>query len=156
MTGGRALTSAADSRLVFNRRRPNPIDVTNCDNTENGFLMSGPDCRMLLRRSRIAFRRRSSRDVAYVDGRVRDLQTAPSSLSNSSCCEDIPTNPPSRPSSGIASTRELNRGRANVLAGCPVQAHCRGPHVGVAEECRKVGPQVSLFECGYVFPGIAP
>ena len=102
--------SAADSRLVFNRRRPIPSDCTNCDKTDSGFLMSGPDCRIRSRRRRIAFSRRSSRGFAYVEGRVRDRHMSPSSLSNSSCCDDMPMNPSSSASVSIDSMRACSDG----------------------------------------------
>ncbi len=103
MASGLDLTSAADSRLVLRFLRNNPTDCASWDSRFSGFSMLGPDCRIRpLRRSR-DLSRRSSRGLAYVDGRVRDRQTSPSSLSKSSCCEDIPMNPASRASASMRS-----------------------------------------------------
>ena len=103
--------------------------------------MSGPACKTRPLRRSIDFSRRSSRGFAYVDGSVRERQVSPSSLSKSSCCDDIPTNPARSASASICSIRACSAlvGRTSLrvarskpivaarMSECPMKAAIFGP-----------------------------
>ena len=88
--------------------------------------MSGPDCMTRLARRSSDFSLRSSRGLAYVEGNVRERQTSPSILSNSSCMDDIPTKPACSASTSIssirASSRRVGRSSLRVARSSPITA----------------------------------
>ena len=51
---------------------------------------------------------------------------------------------------------EFRRGRPDILARRPVEAHRRGAQIGVTDEGREVRAQVAAFELRHVFAGIGP
>ena len=86
--------SAAESRLVRSAGLPNqPIEPSAWTPIVCGWLASGPACSARRRRRRIERSPRISLPLAYVEGRVRERQRSPSSLSKSSCWADMPTKP---------------------------------------------------------------
>ena len=87
---------------------------------------------------------------------MRDRHVSPSSLSNSSCCDDMPIQIRRRAPRRASAHLGLFVQRAGHRRGGPRQTHRRGTDVAVPEESTDVGPQRFRFQRRHVLVGRGP